>query len=82
MVKIYNKQTNEFLGRISEPQWRFLQDHLEMESADDTDYYLTKDTLDTFEREGGDEALVVLLRAAMKPATSLEIRWEQEKMGG
>ena len=79
MVKIYNKQTNEFLGRISDEQFRFLQDQLEEESLADSDYYLTRETLDSFESQGADENLVLLLRTAMKPGPALEIRWENEK---
>src|SRR5205823_4875262 len=79
MVKLYNKQTNEFLGRISQRQLQFLRAHLEEESPLDKDYYLTKETVDSFDREGGDEKLVTLLRAAMKPAPAIEIRWEPDK---
>jgi hypothetical protein len=79
MIKLYNKQTNEFLGRIQPAQLKFLSDRLEEESLDDRDYYITRATLDQFEQEGVDENLLMLLRSAMKPADFVEIRWEEEE---
>ena len=78
MIKLYNKQTNEFLGRISEEQFRFLADRLEEESIEDRDYYITRQTVDGFAEQGADEALINLLRYAMKPAESVELRWEKD----
>jgi hypothetical protein len=80
MIKIYNKETNEFLGRISEEQWKVLADHLEEESSTDKDYFIKVETLDELERLGADPMLVSLLRAAMKPRDSIEIRWEEETL--
>ena len=78
MIQIYKKQTNELLGRITEEQFKFLADHLEEESADDRDYYIERETVDQFENEGADHALVELLRASMLPGDSVEIRWLKE----
>jgi hypothetical protein len=79
MVKLYNKQTNEFLGRITQSQLDFLKAQLEEESLTDNDYYVTKETVDAFARVGADEKLVTLFRNAMKPGSAVEIRWESEK---
>jgi hypothetical protein len=78
MIKLYNKQTNEFLGRITERQLQFLRDQLEEESLSDRDYYLKRATLEEFQRAGADPNLIDLLRAAMKPGDAIEIRWEPE----
>ena len=65
MIKLSDKETGAFLGEITEEQLQFLQDHLEEESSDDTDYYLNQPTLEMLEQAGADPALVSLLRQAM-----------------
>lgn len=78
MIKLYNKQTGEFLGRVNREQWHFLANELEEEGLDDRDYYIRSDTLDSFERSGADPKLVDVLRAAMKPGQAIEVRWDEE----
>ena len=78
MIKIFNKDTNEFLGRISEGDFQFLADHLEEESIHDTDYYIMKETLDQFPQKGASSKLVELLRGGLKNGNAIEIRWERD----
>jgi len=78
MVKVYNKATNELLGRISEDELAFLQDQLEEDKSDDHDYYLRKETIDEFAASAGaTEHLVTVLRTGLRNDDSLEIRWER-----
>jgi hypothetical protein len=78
MVKVYNKATNELLGRISEDELAFLQDQLEEESLKDTDYYLRKETIDEFASSAAaTEHLVSVLRAGLRNDEAIEIRWER-----
>lgn len=78
MVKVYNKATNELLGRISEDELAFLHDQLEEESLTDKDYYLRKETIDEFEKSAGaTEHLVSLLRSGLRNDEAIEIRWEK-----
>jgi hypothetical protein len=78
MIKLFNKQTNELLGHISPEQLQFLADHLEEESPADTDYFITRETVNQFEKDGADPILVELLRRSMDPNRSIEIRWSKE----
>jgi hypothetical protein len=78
VIKIFNKQTNEFLGRISEADLQFLADHLEEESIHDTDYYILRETLEQFPNQGGSTKLVDLLRGGIRNENSIEIRWERD----
>lgn len=78
MIKIYNKGTNELLGRISEAELKFLADHLEEESRHDTDYYLRKETIDGFASQGASTHLVELLRGGLRGEGTIEIRWERD----
>ena len=78
MVKVYNKTTNELLGRISEDELAFLKDQLEEESLTDTDYYLRKETVDEFAASAGaTEHLVNVLRTGLRNDEAIEIRWER-----
>jgi hypothetical protein len=79
MVKVYNKATNELLGRISEDELTFLKDQLEEESLTDTDYYLRKETIEEFAASAdATEHLVTLLKSALRNDDAVEIRWERD----
>jgi hypothetical protein len=78
MIKVFNKNTNELLGRISEAELQFLTDQLEEESLEDKDYYIRKETLDTFEQQGGTAHLLGVLRGGLRHDDAIEIRWQRE----
>jgi hypothetical protein len=78
MITLREKQSGRLIGQISEQQFQFLQDQLEEETETDDDYYLTADTIDMLADDGGDEALVELLRNALGDRDDLEIRWEKK----
>ena len=79
MVKVYNKATNELLGRISEEELAFLKDQLEEEGINDRDYYLRRETIEEFEASAGaTEHLVTVLKTGLRNAQELEIRWERD----
>jgi hypothetical protein len=79
MIKIFNKTTNEFLGRVTEEDLQFLVDQLEEESLDDHDYFLLKETIEEFEQLGGSSHLVQVLKGGLKDQGNIEIRWERDK---
>jgi hypothetical protein len=77
MVKVYNKATNELLGRISEDELAFLKDKLEEEGPDDRDYYLRRETIDEFQASAAaTEHLVSVLKTGLRNDEAVEIRWE------
>jgi len=79
MVKVFNKATNELLGRISEDELAFLQDQLEEEGIEDRDYYLRRETIDEFEASAGaTEHLVTVLKTGLRDDDAIEIRWERD----
>lgn len=81
MVKLFNKATNEPIGRISLDELTFLQDHLEEEGANDRDYYMTRETIEEFAASAGaTEHLVTILRGALRNDNALEIRWERDSV--
>jgi hypothetical protein len=77
MYQLHDAETGAAVGVISDDQFQFLLDHLEEESEQDQDYYISRDTLDTFEEEEADTALVALLRKALGDREGMEIRWSK-----
>jgi hypothetical protein len=79
MVKVYNKATNELLGRITDDELAFLQDQLEEEGINDRDYYMRRETIEEFQASAGaTEHLVTVLKTGLRNDEAVEIRWEKE----
>ena len=79
MVKIYDKGTGEFLGRVSQEELAFLKEQLEEEGLADRDYFLRKETIDGFLAEGAPPRLIEVLKGGLRNLPSIEIRWEEDK---
>ena len=79
MVRLFDSESGAALGTIGDEQLRFLEDHLEEESADDRDYYFNRTMIDVLEAKGGDPELVGLLRRALGEREGVEIRWQRER---
>ena len=77
MIHLFDDETGAPVGTITEDQLQYLTDQLEEESAEDTDYYINRDTLDIFEQDGADPALLKVLRVALGTRDEMEIRWER-----
>ena len=79
MVKVFNKATNELLGRISEDELKYLQDQLEEEGINDRDYYLRRETIEEFAASAdATEHLVTVLKTGLRNDEAVEIRWERD----
>lgn len=77
MVKLYDKETGDYLGEITDQDLQFLIDNLEEEDLTDTDYYLGRATLDFLEGKGMSKNLVELIKKAMGDKNGVEIRYEK-----
>ena len=77
MVKLYDKRTGQYLGRISDEELQFLINNLEEESLTDTDYYVNRATLDLLKQKGMSEGLVKLIESAMGENNEMEIKYEK-----
>jgi processive 1,2-diacylglycerol beta-glucosyltransferase len=75
MIQLRDTERDRLIGTISEEQLQFLIDELEEESLEDTDYYVSADTIDMLEENGGDPELVALLRGALAGRHGLDVRW-------
>lgn len=78
MVKVFDNESGALLGELSDEQFSFLEENLEEESEQDSDYYINADTIETFEAEGADPALISLLRKGLGSREEMEIRWSRE----
>jgi hypothetical protein len=76
MIDLYNSDTNQPIGSISDADLQVLMDALEEESSDDRDYYINADTLDIL-AENASAELVELLRSALGSSEGVEVRWER-----
>jgi hypothetical protein len=74
-IQIFDADNSKLIGQITEAQLQFLEDQMEEESLEDRDYYLNADTIAMFEADGGDAALLDLLRKAMAGREDLTIKW-------
>ena len=77
MVKLFDKETGNYIGEITEDQLQFLMDNLEEESSVDEDYYFNETTVDMLKDRGADEKLIKILEKAIGSKGEAELRWEQ-----
>jgi hypothetical protein len=75
MIRLHDAERGTLIGTISEEQLQFLIDELEEESPEDRDYYMSADTIDMLEEDGGDPELVALLRGALAGREGVDLRW-------
>lgn len=75
MIEVRDANTGAVIGSFSEAQLAFLTSQLEEESLEDTDYYINQATLDLFEQNGADPALVTMLRQALAGREDMDIEW-------
>lgn len=75
MIKVYDQASGRVYGTITEAQLEALVSQLEEESREDRDYYINAATIDMFEENGVDAALVTLLRNALGDREDMDIRW-------
>ncbi len=76
MITLYDANSGKEIGTLTEEQLQFLREQLEEESSTDQDYYINRDTLDMFEDEGADAALLAVLQRALGAREEMDIRWE------
>jgi hypothetical protein len=77
MIDLYDANTNQPLGSITEADLKVLVDALEEESLQDQDYYITGATIDVIADGKATEHLVRLLRGALGDAEGVDIRWQR-----
>ena len=79
MIELRNKKTKTSLGEISRDQLDFLIGMLEEEDSEDRDYWISQLTLDYFQENGIDSALLKLLQDAIGDGEGVEIEWVSDE---
>src|SRR3954467_11768389 len=82
MIDVYNNETNELIGTITEADLQVLADHLEEESLDDQDYFIDQATLDVIGDGQATEHLMGILRKALGTSAGLDLRGQRGGGGG
>ncbi|MEO7359184.1 MAG: hypothetical protein ABI120_02565 [Gemmatimonadaceae bacterium] len=76
LIDLYNKDTNELLGSITEAELQHVLNTVELESPRDDDFYMQKGTIELLGNDGlATVHLMKLLREAVGDSDGLEIRW-------
>lgn len=77
MPRLVLKDSNRFLGQISDADVKVLVDSLEEEDMADADYFIDGATVSILEAAGASSALVGLLLGAIGSSEGVEVRWEK-----
>lgn len=77
MIDLYNNETNQLIGSITDADLQVLVDCLEEESATDQDYYITTATIDLLGDGRASEHLLAMLRGAVGSSDGIEVRWQR-----
>jgi hypothetical protein len=77
MIDLYNNESNELIGSITDGDLQVLVDLLEEESSTDQDYYITAATIDMLGDGRATDHLLGLLRRAVGTSDGVEIRWQR-----
>jgi hypothetical protein len=78
-VALFDADTHQPLGHISDADLEWLDGQLEKESVDDHDYYFDASTLDMLESAGARAELMTTLRGLLGGRESVDVRWSREE---
>lgn len=77
MITLKNKDTDQYIGSLSEAQLQYLIDELEEEDGKDQDYWLNRTQIAIFKEKGADPALIAMLESALGDNDGVEVIWER-----
>jgi hypothetical protein len=77
MPRLILKDSNRFLGVISDADVKVLVDELEEEDMADDDYFIDGATVSILESAGASSTLVEMLLAAIGDSEGIDVRWEK-----
>ncbi len=77
MIDLFNNDTKQVLGSITDAELKLLTESLEETSGGDQDYYITKDTIDMLGDGKASDHLLHLLRTALGAQEGVEVRWQR-----
>ena len=78
MITLVAKDGGAVLGTISEDDLRLLTGQLEEEDSEDTDYYVSPDTIEMLKDAGAGAELLRVLTEAVGDADGVEVAWRRD----
>lgn len=78
MIKVYNAESGDFIGKINEEQHELLIDKLEEENSKNDSYYIDINTIDYLTETGADEELIELLKTGLAEDEGIQLYIEDE----
>jgi len=77
MIDLYNDETDQLIGSITDADLKVLQDAMEEESSDDQDYFIDQATLDVIGDGRASDHLLKVLRDALGSSEGIDVRWKR-----
>jgi len=78
MITLVAKDGGAVLGTIGEDDLRLLIGQLEEEDSEDTDYYVSPDTIEMLKDAGAGADLIRILTAAVGGSEGVEVAWRRD----
>ena len=76
MISLYNDQTGQPIGEVSEADFAFLQANLEEEGVTDDNYYVDEPTVTMLRDQGASAALLAVLSQFVAVSGAGDVRWQ------
>jgi len=78
MITLVAKDGGAVFGAISEDDLRLMTGRLEEEDSEDTDYYVSPDTIEMLKQGGAGAELIRVLTEAVGDSEGVEVVWTRE----
>lgn len=78
MITLVVKEGGAVLGTIGEDDLRLLTGQLEEEGPEDTDYYVSPDTIEMLKDAGAGADLIRILTEAVGDSEGVEVAWRRD----
>jgi len=78
MITLVAKDGGAVLGTIGEDDLRLLTGQLEEEDSEDTDYYVSSDTIEMLKDAGAGADLIRILTGAVGDSEGVEVAWRRD----
>jgi len=78
MIKLVTKDGGAVVGTIGEDDLRLLTGQLEEEDSEDTDYYVSPDTIEMLKDAGAGADLIRILTEAVGDSEGVELAWRRD----
>lgn len=78
MITLSATDDGTVFGTIGEDDLQMLREQLEEEDSTDTDYFVSRDTIDLLREKGAGAGLLDVLERAVGDTDGVEVAWRRE----